>query len=130
MADSAKDRALFQQWITSPAAGYCRHNPDGSRYDWAAEERKRKQEPAAWLAFATDGSESSAVYATESQARAAADEWNWDVAPLYARPMLADADRDALRGIAEALRRLRVYPEQLGRTQQDDVDLLFRIAGV
>lgn len=41
MADSAKDRALFQQWITSPAAGYCRQNPDGSRYDWAAEERKQ-----------------------------------------------------------------------------------------
>jgi len=40
------------------------------------------------------------------------------------------AERKAVAGIAEALRRLRVYPEQLGRTQQDDVDLLFRIAGV
>jgi hypothetical protein len=85
MADSAKDRALFQQWITSPAAGYCRQNPDGSRYDWAAEEQKRKQEPAAWLAFATDGSESSAVYLLQEQAQAAADEWGWSIAPLYCK---------------------------------------------
>ncbi len=89
----------------------------------------KSNEPVAWVAFATDGSESSAVYLSQEQAQAAADEWGWSIAPLYARPMLTDADRDALRGIAEALRRLRVYPEQLGRTQQDDVDLLFRIAG-
>lgn len=85
MVDSAKNRALFQQWITSPAAGYCRQNPDGSRYDWAAEEQKRKQEPAAWLAFATDGSESSAVYLSQEQAQAAADEWGWSIAPLYCK---------------------------------------------
>jgi hypothetical protein len=41
MSDSAQDRALFQRWITSPAAGHCRRNPDGSRYDWAAEERSK-----------------------------------------------------------------------------------------
>ena len=67
------------------SAGYCRQNPDGSRYDWAAEERKRKQEPAAWLAFATDGSESSAVYLSQEQAQAAADEWGWSIAPLYCK---------------------------------------------
>jgi hypothetical protein len=42
--------------------------------------------PVAWIAFATDGSESSAVYLLHEQAQAAADEWNWDVAPLYATP--------------------------------------------
>lgn len=56
------------------------------------------QEPAAWIAFATDGSESSAAYSLYEQARAAADEWNWDVAPLYAarQATLTDAERDAL----------------------------------
>lgn len=58
----------------------------------------KSNEPAAWIAFATDGSESSAVYATEEQARAAADEWNWDVAPLYAarQATLTDEEREAL----------------------------------
>jgi hypothetical protein len=53
-------------------------------------------DPVAWVAFATDGSESSAVYSLYEQARAAADEWNWDVAPLYAGPTLTDEERKAL----------------------------------
>jgi hypothetical protein len=62
----------------------------------AAGQQKRKQKPAAWVAFATDGSESSAVYSLYEQARAAADEWNWDVAPLYAGPTLTDEEREAI----------------------------------
>jgi len=54
-------------------------------------------QPVAWVAFATDGSETSAVYSLYEQARAAADEWNWDVAPLYARPTLTDEEQEAIR---------------------------------
>jgi hypothetical protein len=43
----------------------------------------KSTEPAAWLAFADDGSESSAVYLSREQAQAAADEWGWSIAPLY-----------------------------------------------
>ena len=49
-----------------------------------------KQEPVAWLAFATDGSESSAVYMVQEQAQAAADEWGWSIAPLYCKTQGAD----------------------------------------
>jgi hypothetical protein len=38
------------------------------------------------------------------------------------------ADRYAIAGIAHILKRLKVYPEQLGRTKQDDIDLLYKIA--
>jgi hypothetical protein len=53
-------------------------------------------EPVAWLAFAADGSESSAVYMTDGEARAAADEWNWCIAPLYRSPTLTHAEREAV----------------------------------
>lgn len=134
MSDTPQNRAIFQRWIASPAAGYCRQNPDGSRYDWSAEktahrpaavniteaelqaleyvavvghvathdgphissllERLRpfakretdRPQAVAWLAFATDGSESSAVYMMQEQAQAAADEWGWSIAPLYTTP--------------------------------------------
>ena len=43
-------------------------------------------QPVAWLACAADGSESSAVYALKEQADAAARDWGWLVAPLYAAP--------------------------------------------
>ncbi|MFO0203940.1 MAG: hypothetical protein ACK528_12515 [Alphaproteobacteria bacterium] len=60
-------------------------------------------QPVAWIAFATDGSESSAVYLLYEQARAAADEWNWDVAPLYAarQAMLTDEERSIVQACAE-----------------------------
>ena len=58
------------------------------------------QEPAAWIAFATDGSESSAVYSLYEQARAAADEWGWDVAPLYAGLTLTVDEREAVEDAA------------------------------
>jgi hypothetical protein len=38
-------------------------------------------------------------------------------------------ERYAIAGIAHILKRLKVYPEQLGRTKQDDIDLLYKIAG-
>jgi hypothetical protein len=56
-------------------------------------------EPVAWRAYDTDGSE--AVYSLYEQARAAADEWNWSVEPLYRKPTLTDAEREAIKaGIA------------------------------
>jgi hypothetical protein len=73
------------------------------------------QEPVAWIAFATDGSESSAVYLSQEQAQAAADEWGWGIAPLYSTPgphatpgegrsqggcTLTDEEREAIRRAA------------------------------
>jgi hypothetical protein len=52
--------------------------------------------PAAWLAVAADGSESSAVYMLKEQAEAAAREWGWFVAPLYALPVLRAEDEIAI----------------------------------
>jgi hypothetical protein len=59
------------------------------------------KDPVAWIAFATDGSEISSVYSLYEQARAAADEWNWDVAPLYAGPTLTDEEREAIEFFAD-----------------------------
>jgi len=53
--------------------------------------------PAAWLAVAADGSESSAVYMLREQADAAAREWGWMVVPLYLHP-LAHAHRRGAGG--------------------------------
>lgn len=53
-------------------------------------------EPVAWVAFATDGSESSAVYSMREQAQAAANDWGWSFAPLYARLPLTDEEREAI----------------------------------
>jgi hypothetical protein len=53
-------------------------------------------DPMAWLAFATDGSESCAVYLLQEQAQAAADAWGWQVMPLYLAPRLTDAERQAI----------------------------------
>jgi len=53
-----------------------------------------EREPVAWVAFATDGSESRYVSATQEQAQAIADDYNWCIAPLFAG--LADAEREAL----------------------------------
>jgi hypothetical protein len=56
--------------------------------------------PAAWLAVAADGSESSAVYMLKEQADAAAREWGWFVVPLYRSPTLTDEERAALHWFA------------------------------
>jgi hypothetical protein len=48
------------------------------------------KKPVAWIAFATDGSESSAVYLMQEQAQAAADEWGWSIAPLYCQTQWAN----------------------------------------
>jgi len=55
-----------------------------------------KRMPAAWLAVAADGSESSAVYAIKEQADAAAREWGWMVVPLYPFPALWPEDEIAI----------------------------------
>jgi hypothetical protein len=55
------------------------------------------QEPVAWVAFSTDGSESSAVYMVREQADAAAREWGWSIAPLYRTPQpLTEDEREAV----------------------------------
>jgi len=54
------------------------------------------QGPVAWVAFATDGSESSAFYMMQEQSKAAADDWGWGIAPLYRSPTLTDAEREAV----------------------------------
>jgi len=59
------------------------------------------KEPAAWLAVATDGSESSAVYILKEQADAAAREWGWTVVPLYALPSRRAEDEIAIEAAWE-----------------------------
>jgi hypothetical protein len=54
----------------------------------------------AWLAFATDGSESCAVYMMQEEAQAAADAWGWQIMPLYLAPRLTDAEREAVQAAA------------------------------
>ena len=54
------------------------------------------EDPMAWMAFATDGSESNAVYSTDGEAQAAAEAWGWKVMPLYLAPRLTDAEREAV----------------------------------
>jgi hypothetical protein len=56
----------------------------------------------AWLAFATDGSESCAVYLLQEQAQAAADAWGWQVMPLYLAPRLTEEEREAIDWAAYA----------------------------
>ena len=57
-----------------------------------------------------------------------------DPAPLGSPPngavngWLTEEERDAVAGIALILSRLKLYPEQVGSTKQDDIDLLWRIA--
>jgi len=53
-------------------------------------------EPVAWRVCADDGSET--VHLFYEQARAAADEWNWRVEPLYRQPQptLTDEEREAI----------------------------------
>lgn len=53
-----------------------------------------KNEPAAWLAFACDGSESRAVFLSREAADEAAKKYGWFVAELWAKPTLATEERD------------------------------------
>jgi len=69
-----------------------------------------KRTPAAWLAVAADGSESSAVYALKEQADAAAREWGWMVVPLYRQPQSALND-DEIDAIQHGLERLELYSD-------------------
>lgn len=54
-------------------------------------------QPVAWRVYSDNGSE--AVYSLYEQARAAADEWNWSVEPLYRQPQptLTEEEREAVR---------------------------------
>lgn len=53
-------------------------------------------EPIAYAAVAIDASESIYVAALREQAEAACREYGWQLVPLYARPTLTDAEREAL----------------------------------
>jgi hypothetical protein len=68
-------------------------------------------EPVAWVAFATDGSESSAVYSMREQAQAAANDWGWSFAPLYARLPLTDEDLEALEWFEEVRKPLNSFDD-------------------
>ena len=70
----------------------------------------KSNEPAAWIAFATDGSESSAVYLMREQAQAAADDWGWSIAPLYRQPQPALND-DEIDAIEHGLERLELHSD-------------------
>ena len=70
--------------------------PDAKRINSDTERRS-----VAWLAVATDGSESSAVYLLKEQADAAAREWGWMVVPLYAFPALWPEDEIAIEAAWE-----------------------------
>ena len=61
------------------------------------------EDPMAWMAFATDGSESNAVYSTDGEAQAAAEAWGWTVMPLYLAPRLTDAEREAVERAADLI---------------------------
>lgn len=56
--------------------------------------------PVAWVAFATDGSESRYVSAIQKRAQSIADEYNWCIAPLFAG--LSAEEREAIEWAARA----------------------------
>ena len=64
-------------------------------------------QPVAWRVYADDGSET--VFLFYELARAAADEWNWSVEPLYRHPQptLADNEREAVEWAAKQLAYIR-----------------------
>jgi hypothetical protein len=78
------------------------------------------QEPAAWMAFATDGSESSAVYMMREQAQAAADNWGWSIAPLYAaqQPTFTRKELEAIGWAAWVLPSVRGTLEGILKRRQ------------
>jgi hypothetical protein len=69
------------------------------------------KEPAAWIAVATDGSESSAVYLLKEQADAAAREWGWFVVPLYSLPAFWPEDEIAMEAAWERTGLKPTWPE-------------------
>jgi len=68
-------------------------------------------EPVAWIAFATDGSDSSAIYSMREQAQAAANNWGWSFAPLYAHLPLTDKELAALEWFEEVRKPLNSFDD-------------------
>jgi hypothetical protein len=60
------------------------HRGTGDTLSPIAGSESDSPQPVAWRAYDTDGSE--AIYSLYEQARAAADEMNWSVEPLYRTP--------------------------------------------
>lgn len=73
-------------------------------------------QPVAWLAFATDGSESSAVYMMREQADSAAREWGWQIAPLYPFPALWPEDEIAIESAWERCGLTPTWPDDEPQT--------------
>lgn len=73
-------------------------------------------QPVAWVAFATDGSESSAVYLMQEQAQAAAREWGWQIAPLYPFPALWPEDEIAIEAAWERCGLKPTWPDDEPQT--------------
>jgi hypothetical protein len=72
-------------------------------------------EPVAWVAFATDASESRAVCLTRQEAETVSRKHGWGVAPLYA-VRLTDAEREVLGNVADDARyRALAYTERVVR---------------
>lgn len=72
--------------------------------------------PAAWIAFATDGSESSAVYPTKEKALATARKWGWQIAPLYPFPALWPEDEIAIEAAWERCGLTPTWPDDEPQT--------------
>ena len=59
-------------------------------------------EPVAWVVFADDGSDAVTTCLNRDVAGVIAEAHGWQVAPLYRKPMLTHAEREAIEyGIAE-----------------------------
>ena len=71
-------------------------------------------DPVAWVAFATDGSESAVTALNRQAAEEMAAKLGWAVAPLYRSPTLTDAEREA---IVTALAFLREEADEPGVAQ-------------
>jgi hypothetical protein len=72
--------------------------------------------PVAYAAVTADGSESSAVYVLKEQAEAAAREWGWMVAPLYAFPALWPDDEIAIEAAWERTGLTPTWPDDEPQT--------------
>jgi len=96
-------------------------------------------EPVAWARLCATANPKEFFWSDIEETYGDSDDPEFDmkdgetVVPLYrAHPQpparLTREERDAVAGIALVLDRLKLYPEQAGRTKQDDLDLLWRIA--
>jgi hypothetical protein len=82
--------SVISDWFTTLGEALMEEGLHGSRSGTWNMSKYDSPKPVAWVAFATDGSESSAVYMMQEQAQSAADEWGWSIAPLYCKTQEAN----------------------------------------